>query len=246
MAHDNGIAVAIRLLIVTALLSLGSAGRAENFELQPAQASYRLVVNGIPLGLEARVDLKTVQERLWQLQFLIDSRLVYHREESLFRWQDCQATPSHYEYLSKGFGIRSGGTVAFDWDRNLAVNTDRENFALPEKAVDALAATMMARCHLARGASELDYDVADPSGLKNYRYRVIGREPLETPAGTFDTLRLERIYPEGGRRTELWVAVDLNYFMVRMDHAENPLMRGRIELTGHSGRTPSGTLASQD
>lgn len=236
----------IRLLLVTTFLALGSHSHADNpFRLQPANASYRLVVNGIPLGLEARVNLRETGEALWQLQFLIDSRLVYHREHSRFRWQGCQARPDQYEYLSKGFGIRRGGKVDFDWTRGVAVNGEDKRFALSEQAVDSLAASMMARCHLARGDQQLDYDVADPSGLKTYHYRVIGREPLETPAGTFDTLHLERVYPEGGRRTELWVAVDLDYFMVRMDHAENPFMRGRIELTGHSDRDTGEEVASQ-
>lgn len=256
MTHDNGIRRALRWLIVTTLLTFGSAAGADDpFELRPASASYRLVVNGIPLGLEARVNLDDVGADQWQLRFLIDSRLVYHREQSRFHWRDCSARPSHYEYLSKGFGIKRGGGVTFDWDNGLARST-LENFQLPALTVDSLAASMMARCHLARGDRELNYVVADPRGLIPYHYRVLGREALETPAGIFDTLHLERVYPEGGQRTELWVAVDLNYFMVRMDHAENPLMRGRIELTGigepgetaqaaESGRHSGSTVSSR-
>lgn len=245
MAHDNEISRTVRWLIVTVVLSLLSVtAAAERFRLAPAQASYRLVVNGLPLGLEARVDLEEESGQQWYLRFLIDSRLVYHREQSRFSWRGCQARPSDYDYLSKGFGIRRGGGVHFDWENRRAVIDGNRDFDLPARAVDALAATMMARCHLARGEQELDFAVADPDGLQRYRFRVLGREALKTPAGTFDTLRLERIYAEGNQRTQLWVATDLNYFMVRMDHAENLFIRGRIELTDH-GLLHAGEALSQ-
>jgi hypothetical protein len=228
MPHLNGFLP--RLLLPVFLLVLSpEPSRADEFQLAEADASYRLVVNGIPLGLEAQVDLVRDDDN-WHLSFLIDSRLVYHREDSRFSWNDCRARSSRYQYESRGFGIKRGGAVTFDWRRKRALTEDGY-FRLPEHTVDALAATMVARCYLASGAEAMTFAVADPGGLSRYRFQVVAREALKTPAGEFDTIRVKRVYGKGMRKTEMWVAVDLDYFMVRMDHAENPLMQGRIELT---------------
>lgn len=234
MANHTAIRPAHALLFLFTALTLRPAVAAQppDFRLRPAEAHYRIVVNGIPLGLDARVRLEHDQGSNWQLRFLIASRLFQHREWSSFQWGDCHAHSQHYFFDSRGFGIHRGGTVDFDWKNSLAVtDTDAGSYPLKPDAVDSLAASQLARCQLAGGQRTLIYQVADPRGPKQFRYRVLGVEPIETPAGTFQAVHLERLYARGRRHTELWAAIKLGYFMVRMDHVENPLVHGRIELT---------------
>ncbi|MED5389031.1 MAG: DUF3108 domain-containing protein [Pseudomonadota bacterium] len=198
-------------------------------QLQPAEAEYRVVVNGIPLGLNATVRL-TREAPHYQLHFLIENRLFRHEERATFSWRDCNAKPLHYQHASAGFGIRREGEIRFDWETGQARGS-QSVYPLVEQALDAMSVAMVARCNMARADETFSYPVAEPDGMTHYRYRSLGTEDLETPGGIWSTATIEREYPERHRRSRFWAAKELDYFMVRMDHQENLFVRGRIELT---------------
>lgn len=237
----------IRIASLLALCCSGATAMAEPFHLLPAEAGYRVLVSGIPTGIQANIRLERDPARAdrFQLSFLVEHPVIHHVETSGFLWRDCHASPQGYQYASRGFGIRRGGEVGFDWTANQAISS-HGSFSIPADAVDALGLAMMARCQLKAGASELHFQVAEPAGLEAFEYRVLGREQLETPAGTFSTIKIERLYPERGRRTILWAAEELEYFMIRMDHIENPLVRGRMELTRFRHLDERVALGAQD
>lgn len=197
--------------------------------LQPAEAEYRVVVNGIPLGLNATIRL-TQEAEDYRLHFRIENRLFQHEEEATFRWHDCTARPHHYRHASAGFGLRREGEILFDWEDGEAKGS-KAVYPLVDEALDALSVAMMARCNMARGDTAFSYPVAEPDGMAHYQYRSLGVENLETPAGDWDAAGIEREYSERGKRSRFWAARELDYFMVRMDHQENLFVRGRIELT---------------
>lgn len=197
--------------------------------LQPAEAQYRVVVNGIPLGLDATIRL-TQSDQDYQLHFQIENRLFQHEEIATFRWHDCSARPYHYRHASAGFGMRREGEIRFDWKEGEAQGS-KAVYPLVENALDALSVAMMARCNMARGDTAFSYQVAEPDGMTHYQYRSLGEETLETPAGEWDAASIERDYPERSKRSRFWAARELDYFMVRMDHQENLFVRGRIEMT---------------
>lgn len=213
---------------------------AETFVLRPAQAQYSVSLSGVPTGMDARIDLKEPSPSRFHIVFSVDHPLIKHQEESIFQWQpSCHARPFGYSFNSKGFGIKRGGNVDFDWQALQASGSDSE-YAITDEMVDALGLAMVARCDLSVGNETLAYAVAEPDGVTDFNYKIVKRELLKTPAGTFNTIKLERIYPERGRRTFLWAAEELDYFMVRMDHIENPLVRGKMELRSFEWATPPG------
>ena len=206
-----------------------AAGYSFPAALPPAQARYRVVVNGIPVGMDAMITL-TPHQKGYQLQFRAENRFFRHEEVALFDWNNCTARPHHYRHASAGFGINREGEINFDWIARQA-NGSKAVYALADNALDALSVAMMARCNMARAEPNFEYAVAEPDGMDTYQYRLLKTEALETPAGKWQTVSVERDYPERGRRSRFWAARELEYFMVRMDHQENPFIRGRIELT---------------
>lgn len=218
-----------RSYLAALLLCLCGQLGASDLVLRPAAAEYAISVSGVPTGMSASVDLEHLARNRFRLTFSVDNKLIRHQEQSRFHWHDCHAQPLGYAYQSSGFGIRRGGQVDFDWPGLLARGTTGE-FSIDNEVVDALGLAMMARCQLKIGLTSLAFKVAEPEGVTAFNYTVVGREQLKTPAGTFNTIKIERIYPEKGRRTFLWAAEDMEYFMVRMDHIENPLVRGKMEL----------------
>lgn len=218
-----------RSYLVALLLCLCGQLGANDLVLRPAAAEYAISVSGVPTGMSAIVELEHLARERFLLTFSVDNKLIRHQEQSRFNWRHCHAQPLGYAYQSSGFGIRRGGQVDFDWPGMKARGTSGI-FAIDGMVADALGVTMMARCQLKAGLTALAFRVAEPEGITELNYKVVSREQLKTPAGTFSTIKVERIYPEKGRRTFLWVAEDMEFFMVRMDHIENPLVRGKMEL----------------
>ena len=197
--------------------------------LPEVEAAYRVVVNGIPLGLNATIRLSR-QDEHYQLHFKVENRLFRHEETAVFDWDNCIAKPHHYQHESAGFGINRGGEIEFDWEAGTAIGS-KTVYPLVDDALDALSVAMVARCNMAKADPAFTYHVAEPDGLDEYRYRALDNELIKTPAGEWQATGLERDYEERGRKSRFWAARELDYFMIRMDHQENPFVRGRIELT---------------
>ncbi len=231
MANHTGIFVPARLLYGLAFMACQPVAAQQPFpaELRPAEGTYRVVVNGIPVGLSATIRLEKAEPG-YRLQFTARNRLFSHEESAHFDWHNCEATPYHYEHASAGFGMQRGGEIRFDWETGQALGS-KATYALATDTLDALSVAMVARCHMANGDAAFSYAVAEPDGMTDYHYASLGTDSLETPAGTWQAAGLERDYAERGRHSEFWAARELDYFMVRMDHRENPFIRGRIELT---------------
>ena len=197
--------------------------------LPEVEASYRVVVNGIPLGLNAKIRLTRETEN-YQLHFKVENRLFRHEETARFDWDNCMAKPHHYSHESAGFGINRGGEIVFDWETGTAKGS-KAVYPLVAEALDALSVAMVARCNMAKADPSFAYHVAEPDGLDEYHYRALENETIKTPAGEWLATGLERDYQERGRKSRFWAAKELDYFMIRMDHQENTFVRGRIELT---------------
>ncbi len=247
VANHTGIFSPGRLLYCLAFMSCQPLAAQEPFpaELRPAEGTYRVVVNGIPVGLSATIRLEKAEPG-YRLHFTARNRLFSHEESAHFDWHNCEATPYHYQHASTGFGMQRGGEIRFDWDAEQALGS-KATYALAANTLDALSVAMVARCHMANGDTAFSYAVAEPDGMTHYHYQSLGTDALETPAGTWEATGLERDYAERGRHSEFWAARELDYFMVRMDHRENPFIRGRIELTGFRYLdTPESSTERQD
>lgn len=69
---------------------------------------------------------------------------------------------------------------------------------------------------LQEGKTDVTFNIADGGKLKEYRYRQVGRETLELPAGTFETIKITKLRENRNRETFIWCAPALNYVPVRI------------------------------
>ena len=68
------------------------------------------------------------------------------------------------------------------------------------------------------------YIIADGGKIKEYSFKKIKEEILETSIGTFNTIKLAR-YKKNKQETYLWCAYDLNFLPVKVITTEKD---GRI------------------
>jgi hypothetical protein len=120
------------------------------------------------------------------------------------------------------FDERSGRDTArawFDWKAKtltMQYKGERKTEPLHPDGQDRLS-FLLALSLVPGNAKVAGYHIADGKGISHHRYQVQGRERIRTPAGEFDTVRIERVREPGEQDSaELWLAVSLGYIPVRL------------------------------
>ncbi len=120
------------------------------------------------------------------------------------------------------FDERSGRDTArawFDWKAKvitLQYKGDKKTKGLEPGAQDRLS-FLLALSLLPGHAQDASYQIADGKGISHHRYELKERARIKTPAGEFDTVRVERVRkPKDKDRVELWLAAELGYIPVRL------------------------------
>ncbi len=219
--------------ILLILLLAAPAGAALP-ELSPLSARYRITVNGIPAGTAATVNVRSLGSEQHEIDFRVENRFLKNHEISRFNWQNCKVVAHEYQHEFHGLGIDRQSAITFDWQRHVAIESrgnQKRELPLSGEIFDGLNMAMLARCRLRDGARSLDFPILYRGERKNLHFEITGQETIETPLGTFDTWIVERRYPQRFKRTRVWVAPALDWFMVRFEHVENPAARGSLLLT---------------
>lgn len=118
------------------------------------------------------------------------------------------------------FDERSGRDTArawFDWKAHtltMQYKGNRASEPLPANAQDRLS-FLFALSLLPGKGDSVSYTVADGKGLSRHLYKVLGREKVSTPAGTFDAVKVGRQSDER-ESAELWLSAAHAYIPVRL------------------------------
>jgi hypothetical protein len=127
--------------------------------------------------------------------------------------------PESYHYLRAGGSKTREANLSFDWEAMTVINNvadSRWKMDIPAGTLDKLASQLGVMLALNRGETETVFDIADGGKLKVYRFKVIGRETLEVPAGKFDTVKITRVQDDTSREILVWCAPTLGYLPVRI------------------------------
>lgn len=156
-------------------------------------------------------------------------------EQSRFRFVKGQFQPLEYRYERNGGKKTKLRSARFDWQAMQAVGEhDGEAWRLAIKpgAMDRLLYQLAASYDLQKQRKRFSYPVADHGELKLYELNLAGVEIVDTPLGSLTAVKLQRI--DGEYETTLWMAKDLAYLPVRIEHTEDG-KRYRAELKALSG-----------
>jgi hypothetical protein len=88
---------------------------------------------------------------------------------------------------------------------------------------------------LQQDKKDVTFNVADGGKLKEYRFKVVGQETLEVPAGTFATVKVTKLRNNKKRQTYVWCAPELNYLPVRIWQRETDDSVYTSDLESFSG-----------
>jgi hypothetical protein len=144
-----------------------------------------------------------VRERIesyWDRRGLYSRRYVEDRREGKFRQQS---------------------DIVFDPVRNEAVYSDGSTFPVPARVQDALSAFYYFRTQALPVGGSIVFHYHASRKSQPLQVKVLGRERIKTPAGTFDCIGIEPILKAGGifknsGRLVIWVTDDQRRMPVLM------------------------------
>jgi hypothetical protein len=208
-------------VLATMLLSCAlHAAPLPNFE-----ASYQLTRGNLRIGTLV-VELKTATDGSYQYEsrswparwasWLFKDKLF---ETSHGHIIDGQARPDRYHYRRSGGSREREAILSFDWDNMTVENNVQDSpwkMDIPQGTLDKLVAQLGMMFALSEGKSEVTFNIADGGKLKEYRFKVLGHETLELPAGTFKTVKITKLRKNKKREIYFWCAPELNYLPVRI------------------------------
>jgi len=167
----------------------------------------------------------------YEVNFDLDHWMLSSNQYARFEMQDCMVRPELYQDTSeRPFKSKETQKLKFNWADHEAIFSNKDdqkkfNFKDDQLAYDPLSFFFEARCALIDGETEFTYPVIRKGDKKDQTYRVTGEELVQTPLGDFKALVVERVRDNPKRQTRLYVAPELDYLLVKIEHQENAMLR---------------------
>ncbi|SFD18775.1 Protein of unknown function [Thiohalospira halophila DSM 15071] len=232
------LAACLALVLLPTLLAAESrAPFPEGIDLE-----YRVKRSGFTLGtMERTISGETVQGGNGH-EYRVASvarpggmaRLLFSgetRESSRFRWEEDGIRPLEYRYRQRT-GEDKDIRLSFHYGEAVVREAVRgREWALEAGTQDLVSAQFAVMRGVAAGEESFEFRVVDEDGPETYRYEVTGETRRETPAGTWQTVRVEQIRDKPGKRRSLfWLAPELGYLPVAVEQRKGDDRKGLLEL----------------
>jgi len=210
------------LLLAAALFA---AAAQASIGLPDFKASYELTRGSMKIG-NSTIELSTganssytYKSHSWPVRWVAWFLKDKLYETSRGRITESGIHPEKYHYKRTGGRKEREANLTFDW-QSMSVQNDVEDskwqMDIPAGTLDKLASQLGMMYALASGETDITFNVADGGKLKEFRFKVVGEETLETPAGTFETVKITRLRDNNKRETYIWCAPSLHYLPVRI------------------------------
>lgn len=145
-------------------------------------------------------------------------------QTSVFCIDNGRIRSQHFESKLPGHSDQSY-TLDFDWAHHQVVDNHGKRRAIPDDAVDSLALQQAVRLWVLDHRSELGtssqsliarFTMVDNKHLTHYRFKFGGEQEIDTPAGHFKTLLMDRV-DTPGKVGRFWLAPSRGYMPVKTE-----------------------------
>lgn len=205
------------------------------FPFSEYEAQYSIKFHGVKAG-ESTHRLHKRPDGMYHFESkttpIFDFIPYRYYESTDFVWEDNQFVPQNYFYdFHEGKRLKKGN-VAFDWNNKKLFNkVSKEPWEAPltDNIQDKLTQSLKLRYDLIHNQTNLVYNVAEDDEVKEYAFRILGEEKIETSIGTFIAVKVEHIHRKG-HRTNTWFAKKLNYLPIKVTHIRKGRVVGQGEI----------------
>lgn len=160
-------------------------------------------------------------------------------EISEFKLQDGKLVPESYQYRRSIFGAKKEEDVIFDWKNDTATYQEDgkpERTTVHEAYIGLLDPSLyqlQLQRDLLSGETNLDYDFVREKRIKNYRFKVVGKDEMKVGDEIFETVKIERI-SDDDKKTVIWLIPEFHYQMGKIQHTDEDGNQHEMSIVSHS------------
>ena len=216
------------------LLLSGANAATPPAKLPYFSADYDASISGV--AVKASRTFKAIDNETSELRFSARSFLASLDEVSQVVWEGERVKPLHFQHQRQLLGSERNKTLHFDWPQQTITSTSQDKtytIANPQHALDHLSFQLQLQYDLLQGKSDGVYRIANKKRIKEYRFKVLGKETLSTPLGQLATVKIQVLRGQNKpRQTYLWLAENWHYLLVRLEQYEDDKKAFELALTG--------------
>lgn len=160
-------------------------------------------------------------------------------EISQFKLRDDKIIPESYRYQRSVFGNKKEANIVFDWHDNTATYREKgkKNKPAVHQAYIGLLDPSLYQLQLQRdllqGESSLNYDFVREKRIKNYHFKVVGKEDLKVGDKIYEAVKIERD-DDDKKKTVIWLIPEFHYQMGKIQHTDEDGDQHELRIVSHS------------
>lgn len=127
--------------------------------------------------------------------------------------------PNSASMSARILGVGNTHSVQFNNRAKNVVSTYKgkaTTIAMPRQAYDDLSLESQIRQELINGRFSGSYNLVKRTEIETVRFRRAGNAKTTVAAGTYDTVRIDRVHDDRDRATSFWLAPSLNYLPIKV------------------------------
>ncbi|MDB6096478.1 MAG: hypothetical protein JWM09_756 [Francisellaceae bacterium] len=208
------------LLIKTFLLGGLSYNLSAYANLYPYKADYKLYYKDFHVGTNHQ-ELNTLTNNEYTIKSVSKPRFSLpfsYFEKSQFLLTKNSIFTQSYVFDAKEGPKKKIGKILLNWKTHqydLSLNDHHQHFTFSNTLFDNLTFIIQLQLDIKHKKKNLNYRLIDKGKLKQYQFKLIKSEKLNTEIGELDTIKLEHYNQTNTRKTVFWVAPKLNYLLVK-------------------------------
>lgn len=218
--------LALLLTLFAAVIGLApvAAGADQpDTELLPYTAEYNTTARGFKLKVTRK--LRLADDHSYVLTNGGKILVVGFHEVSVFTVEDRKIHPRSYVYQGTGMVSRRRELHFAPEPGTINSLYKKKWYELPysDTTLDRMSQLEQLRLALLEDpdTDSLTLKVADGKRVKDSNLVRVANEVLQTPLGPVETLHFERLHDDRERKSDIWVAPEWDYLMVRTVHVDD-------------------------
>lgn len=200
--------------------------------VEPSSANYSFTVEDKYKGTATRT--LSQSGNIWKYD--VNARVAgaaSAKQSSAFVINGNNVAPTKASTTYKLFGVGLTHNLNFNAGKKQVTSTYKGKtvtLKMPQQAFDDLSLEVQIRQDLLNGKFSGNYYMAKKDKVEKTPFKNSGKTKITVPAGTFDTVRVDRIHDDNSRSTSFWLAPSLDYLPVKVSQV-NDGKKMDLELT---------------
>lgn len=213
-------------------LSMTAPTLASAKTIQPSNADYSFTIEDKYKGTATRTLNKSGNNWKYDVKARV-AGVATASQSSAFTITGNNVSPMQASTTYKLFGIGRTHNLNFNAGKKQVASNYKGktvNLSMAQQAFDDLSLETQIRQDLLNGKFSGNYYMAKYDKVEKTPFKKSGNTKITVPAGTFDTVRVDRIHDDNSRSTSFWLAPSLDYLPVKVSQI-NDGKKMDLELT---------------